>query len=59
MRRKKNEKIHVEFFVDKKTSDHVWLDYLLTFVKRMADFHEKEYGLEETNSSSDEAGAES
>ncbi|MDO5457163.1 MAG: transcription-repair coupling factor [Atopococcus tabaci] len=56
---KKNGKIYVDFFVNKKTSDQVWLDYLLTFVRRMADFQEKEYGLEEANSSPDEAEVES
>ena len=49
----------MDFFVNKKTSDQVWLDYLLTFVRRMADFQEKEYGLEEANSSPDEAEVES
>lgn len=57
--KQKNDKIHVEFIVDKKTSDHVWLDYLLIFVRKIADFHEKEYGQEETGSSSNEEGAES
>lgn len=56
--KQKEDKVQVEFFVDTKVSDNVWLDYLLTFVKRLADFQEKEYGEEEVDTSSREEGAE-